>query len=85
MVKWKGWSAKHNTWEPKENILDERLIEEFEQRQAARAPVKRRAGAPPSSGSGGKSNEAQPPTKRGRRPGAGARAKADSGSGLLKH
>lgn len=80
MVKWKGWSAKHNTWEPKENILDERLIEEFEQRQAARTPVKRRAGAPPSSGS--KTNEAQPPTKRGRRPGTGARAKADSGSGL---
>lgn len=32
LVKWKGWSPKYNTWEPTENILDARLIEQFEAR-----------------------------------------------------
>merc|ERR1711894_780524 len=32
LVKWKGWGPKYSTWEPEENILDGRLIEQFDKR-----------------------------------------------------
>ncbi|KAM4611797.1 chromobox protein homolog 6a isoform 2-T2 [Polymixia lowei] len=36
LVKWKGWALKHSTWEPEENILDDRLILGFEQKERER-------------------------------------------------
>jgi len=36
LVKWKGWSPRYSTWEPEENILDPRLIQQFTQKEADR-------------------------------------------------
>uniref|UniRef100_A0A915JYV2 Chromo domain-containing protein n=1 Tax=Romanomermis culicivorax TaxID=13658 RepID=A0A915JYV2_ROMCU len=33
LIKWKGWSSKYDSWEPPENILDNRLIQNFEKKQ----------------------------------------------------
>ena len=32
LVKWKGYAPKFSTWEPEENILDPRLIQQYERK-----------------------------------------------------
>ncbi len=53
LVKWKGWSHKDNTWEPEDNILDPRLIHQFERKLALQAMA----------GGGGSANKPKPKEK----------------------
>jgi hypothetical protein len=56
LIKWKGWGAQHNSWEPREHIMDEELIGAFEQRRAAKqkkAASPRPKGRPAGSGTPG--------------------------------
>jgi len=45
LVKWQGYSAKYNTWEPSKNILDQRLLEIYKSECVPRGK-KRKRGAP---------------------------------------
>lgn len=71
-VKWKGWSQRHNTWEPEENILDERLIDIFERSQrnssTPKKPSKKRILEDSESDDGDTSQaeivEKEPPSKK---------------------
>jgi len=39
LVKWTGWSIRHTTWEPLENLLDSRLMKNFRQKQKAQKGI----------------------------------------------
>uniref|UniRef100_A0A8K9X6R1 Chromobox homolog 7b n=1 Tax=Oncorhynchus mykiss TaxID=8022 RepID=A0A8K9X6R1_ONCMY len=32
LLKWKGWPPKYSTWEPEEHILDQRLVQAYEEK-----------------------------------------------------
>jgi ''chromo'' (CHRromatin Organisation MOdifier) domain. len=48
-VRWKGFKAKHDTWEPAENIIDTVLVADYERRAAASATPKAATTAQPAS------------------------------------
>ncbi|XP_061764970.1 chromobox protein homolog 7 isoform X1 [Nerophis ophidion] len=33
LLKWKGWPPKYSTWEPEEHILDQRLVQAYEEKE----------------------------------------------------
>lgn len=48
LLKWQGWPPKYSTWEPEEHILDQRLVQSYEDKEVRdRAVGHRRRGMKP--------------------------------------
>ena len=66
LVKWKGYSPRYSTWEPEENILDPRLIQQFIMKEQTAKATETKPDTPPTSSPPSNTNTA--PNKRGRKP-----------------
>ncbi|XP_029620705.1 chromobox protein homolog 7 [Salmo trutta] len=39
LLKWKGWPPKYSTWEPEEHILDQRLVQAYDEKEQKDRPL----------------------------------------------
>uniref|UniRef100_UPI003AAF97B4 chromobox protein homolog 7 n=1 Tax=Centroberyx gerrardi TaxID=166262 RepID=UPI003AAF97B4 len=46
LLKWKGWPPKYSTWEPEEHILDQRLVQAYEEKEQRERVVGHRKRGP---------------------------------------
>ena len=66
LVKWKGYSPRYSTWEPEENILDPRLIQQYIMKEQTAKATENKPETPPTTSPTSNSNTN--PNKRGRKP-----------------
>ena len=67
LVKWKGYSPRYSTWEPEENILDPRLIQQFIMKEQTAKATETKPETPPATSPANNSSNANS-RPRGRKP-----------------